>query len=54
VSKAYGILDEERQFARRTTFVIDKEGIVRHIEQGSVALSPAGALDACSILHGKK
>jgi peroxiredoxin len=48
VSKAYGIFDEERGFATRATFVVDKEGIIRHVEQGSTAIDPSGALNACS------
>lgn len=54
VSKAYGILDEERGFARRATFVIDKQGIIRHIELGRSAIDPSGAYQACSVLAGKK
>jgi peroxiredoxin (alkyl hydroperoxide reductase subunit C) len=54
VSRRYGVLDEERGVARRTTFVIDKEGIIRHIEQGASAIDPSGARQACSILSGKK
>lgn len=54
VSKAYGILDEERGFATRATFVIDKEGIIRNIEQGQSAIDPSGAYQACSLLGGKK
>ena len=53
VSKEYGILDEARGFARRTTFVVDKQGIVRHIEQGSAAIDPSGAQKACSVLSSK-
>ena len=49
VSKSYGILDEERGFATRATFVVDKEGIIRHVEQGSSAIDPSGAREACGI-----
>jgi peroxiredoxin Q/BCP len=31
ISKVYGVFNEERQMSRRVTFVIDKEGIIRHI-----------------------
>ena len=31
ISKAYGVFNEERQMSRRVTFVIDKEGLIRHI-----------------------
>lgn len=54
VSKAYGVLDEEYGFARRATFVIDKQGIIRHIELGRSAIDPSGAYQACSVLAGKK
>ncbi len=47
VVKAYGILNEERGIANRTTFVIDKDGHIQHIEEGSDAVDPMGALGAC-------
>ncbi len=31
ISKAYGVYNEERNRARRVTFIIDKNGIIRHI-----------------------
>ena len=49
VSKQYGILDEERDLAVRTTFVIDKSGIVQYIEQGSEAIDPSGVKQFCSL-----
>jgi peroxiredoxin (alkyl hydroperoxide reductase subunit C) len=54
VSRLYGVLDEERGVARRTTFVIDKEGIIRYIEQGASAIDPSGARRACQIVSEKK
>lgn len=53
VSKDYGIFDEDRGFATRATFVVDKEGIIRHVEQGSSAIDPTGAYQACSLLPKK-
>jgi peroxiredoxin len=50
VARKYGILDEANGVARRTTFVIDTNGIVQHIDQGSAAMDPAGAVGACSRL----
>ena len=50
VSKEYGIINEERGTAIRTTYVIDKQGIIRNIEQGSVAIDPSGAAQICSLL----
>jgi peroxiredoxin (alkyl hydroperoxide reductase subunit C) len=31
VAKAYGVFNEERGFAIRGTFVVDRQGVVRHI-----------------------
>jgi peroxiredoxin len=50
VAKKYGILDEGAGMARRTTFVIDADGVIQHIDQAAAALDPAGAVGACSRL----
>ena len=52
--KDYGIFNEERGFGNRATFVIDKEGIIRHIDEGGVAIDPASAVEACNVLTRKK
>ncbi len=49
VAKAYGVYDEANGVARRTTFVIDDQGIVRHIDQSKEALDPNGAIGACPL-----
>jgi peroxiredoxin len=49
VAKAYGVLNFTRLFANRVTFVIDKDGIIRHIDEGSDAIDPSGAIQACSL-----
>jgi len=54
VVKDYGIFNEERGFGNRATFVIDKEGIIRHIDEGGVAIDPTSAADACNVLTHKK
>ena len=54
VVKDYGIFDEERAVGTRATFVVDKEGILRHVEQGRSAIDPTGAYQACSLLDKKK
>ncbi len=51
VSTEYGILIPETGMAYRTTFVVDKEGRIRHIEQGNSAVDPSGAETACSRLR---
>jgi peroxiredoxin len=48
VSAAYGVLNEARGTANRTTFVINKEGRIEYIEEGSSAIDPSGAIQACS------
>ena len=48
VAKAYGVLNFTHLFANRVTFVIDKDGIIRHIEEGSDAINPSGAAEACA------
>ena len=50
VSRSLGILNEETGFARRTTFVIDKAGIVQKIDQGRDALDPSGVVGVCEKL----
>jgi alkyl hydroperoxide reductase subunit AhpC len=48
VSAAYGVLIPSAGVANRSTFVIDKEGKITYIEEGSSAIDPTGASDACS------
>jgi len=48
----YGVFDEEGGYGTRATFVIDKEGVIRDIEQGKSAIDPTGAYQACSMLPG--
>ena len=54
VVKDYGIFLEQFGVGTRATFVIDKEGIIRHVEQGRTAVDPSGAYQACSILSKPK
>jgi peroxiredoxin len=53
VSTDYGVLVPERGIASRATFVIDKEGRIQHIEEGSAAIDIAGAANVCSRLAKK-
>jgi peroxiredoxin len=54
VVKDYGIYNEEGGYGNRATFVIDKDGIIQHIDEGSVAIDPTAAEDTCNILTHKK
>jgi peroxiredoxin (alkyl hydroperoxide reductase subunit C) len=51
--KDYGIFNEAQGFGMRATFVIDKEGVIRHIEEGGTAIDPSAAFQACSMLKKK-
>lgn len=53
VSKEYGILNEEQQFAMRTTFVVDKNGMIQHVEEGGSAVDPTNAISVCTSLKKK-
>ena len=54
VVKDYGIYNESQGYANRATFVIDKEGIIRSIEQGNTAIDPSGAYEACNVILKRK
>jgi peroxiredoxin len=49
-SEAYGVLIADRGIANRTTFVVDSDGKIQHIEEGSGAIDITGAATACSRL----
>jgi len=51
--KDYGIFNEAQGFGMRATFVIDKEGVIRHVEEGGTAVDPSAAFQACSMLKKK-
>jgi peroxiredoxin len=54
VVKDYGIFNEDGGYGNRATFVVDKDGIIQHIDEGNVAIDVAGAEDTCNILSHKK
>jgi peroxiredoxin len=53
VSEEYGVLNP-KGFANRTTFVIDKSGLIQHIDKDKEALDPNNAHSACSLLEHRK
>lgn len=53
VSGSYGVLGASGR-SQRTTFVIDREGRIQHVEQGSSAINPEGALTACKRIGQNK
>ena len=54
VVKDYGIFNEDGGYGNRATFVIDKDWIIQHIDEGNVAIDPTAAEDTCNILSHKK
>ncbi len=54
VSEQYGVLIPTMGLANRATFVVDTDGKITSIEEGSSALDPAGAETACSRVAHKK
>ena len=50
----YGVLWPDRGLANRSTFVIDMEGKIVHIEEGTGAVDPSGAEMACSRMAHRK
>ena len=48
--KDYGIFDEKGGYGTRATFTVDKEGIIRHVQQGKDAIDPTGAYQSCTAL----
>ena len=53
VTTSYGVLNRTIRLASRTTFVVDKEGIIQHVQSGSEAIDPSGAMSACQRIKGK-
>lgn len=46
-ARAYGVLNEANGVARRSTFVIDPDGVVQHVDVDRAALDPNAAIGAC-------
>ncbi len=51
VARSYGIFDEENHRARRFTFTIDQDGIIRAIHMDREAIDVDPALEACRVLQ---
>ena len=54
VTKHYGLFNEKTGYSARATIVIDKEGIIRHVEEGRTAIDPTGAYQAVAYLIKRK
>jgi alkyl hydroperoxide reductase subunit AhpC len=51
VARSYGIFDEENHRAKRFTFTLDQQGVIRAIHMDREALDVDEALDACRVLQ---
>ena len=54
VTRAYGLYNEQSGYGTRGTFVVDKDGKLRHIEVGRSAIDPTGAYQACDLLQQRE
>ena len=53
ILKTYSVQSDEYQWALRANIVIDKNGIIQHIEGGDSAVNPNNAVSVCVDLHKK-
>lgn len=50
VSKIFGVYDDANDVARRTTFIVDTGGVVRHVDQQRDATAHVdGAIGVCRL-----
>ncbi len=54
VGKLYGVHNSETRKNNRANIVIDRSGIIRHIELGSKAIDPSSSLKACRVIQQKE
>ena len=54
ILKGYDMQNQSFEWAQRANIVIDKNGIVQHIEEGDSAVNPNTALSVCTDLHKKQ
>lgn len=53
ILKKYDVKGGEYEWADRTTFVVDKNGVIQHVEEGNSAVDPNSAVAVCTGLHEK-
>jgi peroxiredoxin len=54
ILKGYDVQNETYQWAQRANIVIDKNGVIQHIEEGDSAVDPNTAMSVCTGLHKKE
>ena len=53
ILKTYNVQKDEYEWAQRTTFVVDKQGVIQHVEEDSSAINPNNAVAVCTKLPKK-
>src|ERR1700738_2181678 len=53
ILKGYDVQKESYEWAMRANIVIDKNGVIQHIEEGDSAVDPNTAVSVCTTLHKK-
>lgn len=53
ILKTYNVQKGEYEWAQRTTFVVDKEGVIQHVEEEASAINPNNAVAVCTKLPKK-
>lgn len=53
VTKSYGLFGEKSVYARRGTFVVDKEGKIQQIVLDGTAVDPTTTEEFCSLMEKK-
>ena len=53
VLKGYDVQNQTYEWALRANIVIDKNGVIQHIEEGDSAVNPNNAMSVCTSLHKK-
>jgi len=51
VGRRYGVWDDLWELERRATFLVDKQGIIRHVSVDSLALDGRDVLEALTKLR---
>lgn len=54
ILKGYDVENDTYEWALRANIVIDKQGIIRLIDEGDDAVDPNTALTMCTTLHKKQ
>ena len=53
ILKTYDVKNEQYEWAQRTSIVVDKQGVIQHVEEGDSAVDPNSALSVCTGLKKK-